>query len=162
MGAGVDSTLGAGEVTGGAIVPRFITTDANVTPLTGPKFPAASETAAEAMDKAAVTPSLHLDTSTVYLAAVPVMRVTSHDAPLRLKSEIARPVTAFEKVRSNSKVCNAVGDAGATAETVGTVLSMTTSVLIESTLGPATVPVIELARSFKRYSPGPQPEAVTL
>ena len=128
-------------------MPRLIDTAAKLSALAGPRFPAASDTEFAVNVSAVLTPSLHRVTSTVYLAAEPVTLVTSQEVPVTVKSVVAKPVTVLEKVNPYSKVSSAVGELGEVAVTVGMVRSITTSVLIESTLGPATAPVTELAKS---------------
>jgi hypothetical protein len=85
----------------------------------------------------------------------------TQELPLILKSLMVSPVTDSENVNVYSKVKALFGEVGEVTVTVGAVRSITTSVLVESALGPLTVPVIELASKINLYVPVLQPDAVT-
>jgi hypothetical protein len=79
---------------------------------------------------------------------------------VRLKSSDANPLTDSENCRPYSKLNALVGEAGELIDTVGTVRSMTTSMLVIFTEGPATAPLTEFAVKLRPRIPTLQPDAV--
>ena len=67
-----------------------------------------------------------------------------------MKSSEANPLTDSENSRPYSKLNALLGEAGEVTETVGTVRSMITSVLVIFDEGPATAPLTEFAVKLKR------------
>lgn len=141
---------GLGLGTTGTIVPRSTVTVAELAASAGPKFNARSETEFAFNVIRLLTPSEHLDTCTVYLFTEPLTELISQFAPVTVKSFAASPITASEKNNPKSKFNALVGEVGEVNVTVGSVRSVTTSVLIESVVGPATIPVIDPASRVSR------------
>jgi len=162
VGDGVGDAVGAGvgAETVGAIVPRSTVTVVKEVTTAGPRFIAVSETELAFKDNPTLTPSAHRVTCTVYLVTDPLTALISQAEPVRLKSSEANPLTDSENCRPYSKLNALVGEAGELIETVGTVRSMTTSVLVTFAEGPATAPLTEFAVKLSRRLPTLQPEAV--
>jgi hypothetical protein len=164
-GVGVGEPVGVGEAVGvgaiGTIVPRLTATVAELAASVGPKFKARSDTEFAFNVSRLLTPSEHRDTCTVYRLTVPLTALTSQFTPLIVKSFAARPVTASENNNPKSKFKALVGEVGEVNVTVGGVLSITTSEVTESAVGPATIPESELASRVNRKVPTPQSDAVT-
>lgn len=96
----------------------------------------------------------------MYLVTDPLTALISQDDPVRLKSSEASPLTDSENSRPYSKLNALVGEVGEVTETVGTVRSMITSVLVTFAEGPATAPLTEFAVKLKRKLPTLQSDAV--
>ena len=96
----------------------------------------------------------------MYLVTDPLTAPISHDEPMILKSSDASPLMDSENKRPYSKLNAFVGEAGEVIDTVGTVRSMVTSVLLIFTEGPATAPLTAFAVKLKRKLPTLQSDAV--
>jgi hypothetical protein len=77
-----------------------------------------------------------------------------------LKSSEANPLTDSENNSPYSKLNAEVGEGGDVTETVGTVRSIVTSVLVIVAEGPATAPLTEFAIKLKRKLPTLQSDTV--
>jgi hypothetical protein len=96
----------------------------------------------------------------VYLVTDPLTELISQDEPVMLKSSEANPLTDSENNMPYSRLNALVGEVGDVTETVGTVRSIITSVLVIVAEGPATAPLTAFAAKLKRKLPRLQSDAV--